>query len=813
MLPIDDVLPELKRVLSESTRAVLVAPPGAGKSTRVPLALLEEPWVGGRKIVMLAPRRLAARAAATRMAEMLGQSVGRVVGFRVRLESCISRDTRIEVVTEGVFTRMILDDPGLEGIAAVLFDEYHERSLDADLGLALALDAQGGLRPDLRLLVMSATIDAGAISQLIGDAPVITSEGRSHPIETRYLGREPHRAIEPQMASAITRALDKEQGDILAFLPGGREIRRTARLLEDGGISRDVIVAPLYGALEAREQDRALTPAAGGMRKVILATSIAETSLTIDGVRVVVDSGLARMPRYEPGMGLTALVTERASRAAVDQRRGRAGRTAPGLCLRLWDEPETRALRPFPTPEILDADLSSLRLALADWGVGDRHHLSWLDFPPEAAWNEAIQLLSLLGALDAKGRLTAHGKALMALPLTPRLAHMVIVAAGRGEGLLAARIALLLGERDLAGDDVDLRMRLEALDRARGERAQAALGMANRWLDMLGAKAAAVDQSRAGSLLALAFPERIAKARPGRTGEFLMANGRGVTIDSSHALAQAPYLAIANLAGDAARQRILLAAPLDEHDIERDHETRIEVVDSVEFDTEARAVKAQRQRRLGAIVLRESQVNDVSAEQIAAMLIEGLRGLGLDALPWSVEARALRSRLGFSHRLEPDTWPDVGDATLLADLAGWLGPFLVGCRALKDIAPSKLDAALLAGLSHTQRKRLDLLAPTHVVAPSGQRLSIDYDAPSGPTIAARVQDLFGMTVHPSVGDGRIPLVIELLSPARRPVQVTRDLPGFWAGSYQAVRAAMRGRYPRHPWPEDPRLAQPLPRRR
>ena len=813
MLPIDHVLPELRRVLADNTLAVLVAPPGAGKSTGVPLALLDEPWVAGRKIIMLAPRRLAARAAATRMADTLGQPVGRRVGFRVRLESRVSAETRIEVVTEGVFGRMVLADPSLEGIAAVLFDEYHERSLDADLGLALAIDAQGGLRPDLRLLVMSATIDEGAISRLLGDAPVITSEGRSHPIETRYLGRQPHRPIEPQMASAIVRALDKEHGDILAFLPGGREIRRTARLLEDGQLGNHVVIAPLYGALDAREQDRALRPAEGGKRKVILATSIAETSLTINGVTVVIDSGLARVPRYEPGMGLTALVTERASRAAVDQRRGRAGRTAPGLCLRLWDEPETRALKPFPTPEILDADLSNLRLALADWGISDRHRLSWLDPPPEPAWNEATQLLGLLGALDAEGRLTTHGKAMMTLPLPPRLAHMVIVAAGRGDGLLAARIALLLGERDLAGDDVDLRLRLEGLDRARGERPRNALAMAQRWLEAAGGKAASIDLSHAGAMLALAFPERIARARRGQAGEFLLANGRGVTIDASHPLAQAPFLAIGDLAGDAARQRILLAAPLDERDIVRDHASRIEAIDSVEFDISVRAVKAQRQRRLGAIVLQESQINDVHAGAITDALIEGLRGLGQEALPWSAEVQVLRARLAYLHGLEPDTWPDMSDATLHANLAAWLGPCLAGCRALKDITPSMLGAALEAGLTHAQRMRLDQLAPAQVVAPNGRRYPIDYTAPSGPTIAAKVQDLFGMAVHPCICDGRVPLVVELLSPARRPVQVTRDLPGFWAGSYQAVRASLRGRYPKHPWPEDPRLALPSPRRR
>lgn len=813
MLPIEDALPALKLALAARPNAVLVAPPGAGKSTRVPLALVEEPWVEGRKIIVLAPRRIAARAAAARMADNLGEPLGRAVGYRVRMESRISRETRIEVVTEGVFTRQILADPALDGIAAVLFDEFHERSLDADLGLALALDAQAGLRPDLRLLVMSATIEASPVAAMLGGAPIVTSEGRSHPIETRYLGRDPRSPIEPQMADAIAFALRETDGDVLAFLPGGREIRRTARLLAERALGTDVTVLPLHGALEPREQDLALKPAQRGRRKVILATSIAETSLTIEGVCVVVDSGLARVPRYEPGLGLTTLVTERASRASVDQRRGRAGRTAPGRCFRLWDEPETRALKAQATPEILEADLATLRLALADWGVSDARRLSWLDPPPLAALAEADTLLRSLGALDETGRLTEHGVALARLPLPPRLAHMILAAARNGDGPLAARIALILSERDLGGDDLDLRARLDAFATTRGARAEAARSLAARWLRSAEIEDGPIDRSRAGVVLALAFPDRIAKARPGPAGEFLLANGRGAMLEPTSPLARERFLAVASLAGDAARQRILLAAPITDVEIERDFASRIELSDEIAFDPATRSVRARRQRRLGALVLSESTGATVEPARAADLLIEGLRASGIDGLRWSAATLALRARAAFMRALDEDAWPDLGDTALLKSLNDWLAPYLDGALSFDAITPELLDAAIKALLPYELRRRLDDAAPTHLNLPSGLRLAIDYESPAGPTIAAKVQDLFGLTSHPMIGQGKVALVIELLSPARRPVQVTRDLPGFWAGSYQAVRAAMRGRYPKHAWPEDPRTAPPVPRRR
>ncbi len=812
MFPVDEILPALKAHLRERPNAVLVAQPGAGKSTRVPPALIDEPWVKGRKLIVLAPRRLAARAAAGFMAKTLGEMVGDTIGYRVRLDRRSGPKTRIEIVTEGVFTRMILGDPSLDGIAGVLFDEFHERSLDGDLGLALALDAQAALRNDLRILVMSATLDAARVATLLGDAPVIESEGRMFPVETRYLGRDPRGWIEPLVADAVQRALRETNGDILVFLPGAREIRRTERLIADG-VSSDVMIAPLFGALDARDQDRAIEPAPAGKRKIVLATSIAETSLTIEGVRVVIDSGLARVPHYDPGTGLTKLVTERAARAAVDQRRGRAGRVAPGICYRLWDEAETRALRPFATPEILESDLSGFRIALADWGTNDPSTLKWLDPPPAGALMEATALLKSLDALDADNRLTPHGKQLAALPLPPRLAHMICAAAERGDGALAARLALVLTERELGGTDVDIRERLRRLGHERGERVSAGLRLAAQWQKLAGGREQPLAVERAGAVLALAFPDRVAKARSGRNGEFLLANGRGAMVDPSDPLARAPFLAIAELAGEAARSRILLAAPLDERDIEQDFAGHVETRDEVAFDQMARVVRAKRVRRLGAIVLSEGQINEIDPAQIAAALLDGIRTLGLDALSWRDDSRSLRTRAAFLHGLNGEVWPDLSDPNLMSDLDTWLGPFLHGRRALSALSADTLHQALEALIPFDLRRRLDTLAPTHFSAPSGLRVAIDYAAEGGPAIAVRVQDLFGLGVHPNIADGRVALVIHLLSPARRPVQVTRDLPGFWRGSYRAVRGEMKGRYPKHPWPEDPLNAAPPAKRR
>ncbi|MGD9536227.1 MAG: ATP-dependent helicase HrpB [Alphaproteobacteria bacterium] len=808
MYPVDEVLPELRAKLRERPNAVLVAPPGAGKSTRVPPALLGEPWAARGKLLVLAPRRLAARAAASYMAKARGEQVGETIGYRVRLETRAGPKTRIEVVTEGVFGRLILADPSLDGIAGVLFDEFHERSLDGDLGLALALDAQAALRPDLRLLVMSATLDAARVAALLGDVPVIESAGRLFPIETRYLGRDARRPIEDAMADAVQRAVREAEGDVLAFLPGAREIRWTQRLLAER-LPAHIVVAPLHGSLDAREQDRAIEPAPDGRCKVVLASAIAETSLTIEGVRVVIDGGLARVPRYDPGTGLTRLATERASRASVDQRRGRAGRVAPGICYRLWDEAETRALRPFAAPEIRESDLSGLALALADWGAGDGSTLKWLDPPPQAAIAEAHALLKSLDALDEAGRITAHGRRLAALPLPPRLAHMVSAAAARGEAALAARIALLLTERELGGRDADLRERLRRLDHDRGERARAGLRLASQWQRLAGAgEDRPVEPERAGAVLALAYPERVAMARAGKPGAFLLANGRGAALDAADPLARSAFLVVAELTGEAAQQRILLAAPLDEDDIERDFPSRVETVEAIGFDTAAGRVRAKRTRRLGAIVLGEAEIADADPAAVAAALVEGIRSLGLDALPWSEESRSYRARVAFMRRTEGEAWPDISDGALMDCLDDWLGPYLVGKRALSDLSSGELKRAVEALVPPALRRELDAAAPSHFVAPSGTHVAIDYAAEGGPAIAVRVQELFGLATHPTIAHGRVPLVIHLLSPARRPVQVTRDLPGFWRGSYRAVRAEMKGRYPKHPWPEDPLAAEP-----
>jgi ATP-dependent helicase HrpB len=813
-LPIDSVLAELSSKLAESNTAVLVAPPGAGKTTRVPLALLAAPWARKQRIIVLEPRRIAARASADRMARTLGEQVGETVGYRVRFGSKLSRATRVEVVTEGIFSRQILDDPALDGIAAVLFDEFHERSLDADLGLALARDAQTGLREDLRILVMSATLDGARVAKLLGGAPVIASEGRAFPVETRYLSRRAETPLERQMADAIATALRVDSGSVLAFLPGAAEIRRTQTLLEERISDPSIDIVPLFGALDAGVQDRAISPPPAGRRKVVLATSIAETSLTIQGVRIVVDSGLARLPRYEPNLGLTRLETQRASRAAVDQRRGRAGRTEPGICYRLWDEPQTASLPAFTQPEILSADLSSLVLDLAQWGVSDPATLSFLDQPPAPALKEAKDLLQELDALDADGRITAEGKALRTLALPPRLARMIVDSHRSGAGREAAEIAAILTERGLGGDDVDLDTRLDRFRRERSQRAFAARELAHRW----GAQVAASDRHKpsgaqaidaglsTGVMLAFAFPDRIARNRG--NGSFLLANGRGAVIEATSPLARAPYVAVAELSGSAASGRILLAAPIAQDEIERHFADHIETVEEISFDRGTLALRGRRKKTFHALALSEATLPLVASAENARVLADGLVAVGLDKLPWSKAAKQLRDRVSFLRNAEGADWPDLSNDALIARREDWLVPVLQGKTSLKEVSAGELSDALNAMLQWKLRARLDREAPTHFEAPTGTLLPIDYEAEQGPTIAVRLQELFGLTTHPSIAGGKVPLVLELLSPAQRPVQVTRDLPGFWRGSYAAVRADMRGRYPRHPWPEDPSTAPP-----
>ncbi|WP_186294503.1 ATP-dependent helicase HrpB [Bradyrhizobium guangdongense] len=810
-LPIDAVLDDLSRTLDQNNAAVLVAPPGAGKTTRVPLALLDAPWAAGKKIIVLEPRRIAARASADRMAKSLGERAGETVGYRVRFGSKISRATRIEVVTEGIFTRQILDDPELTGIAAVLFDEFHERSLDADLGLALARDAQMGLREDLRILVMSATLDGARVAKLLGSAPVVESEGRAYPVETRYLGRKSDVQLERQMADAIASALRADGGSVLAFLPGAAEIRRTQTFLAERVQDANTEIVPLFGALDAAVQDRAIAPAPKGTRKVVLATSIAETSLTIEGVRIVVDSGLARVPRYEPDIGLTRLETVRASRAAVDQRRGRAGRTEPGVCYRLWDEPQTVSLAQYTQPEILSADLSSLVLDLAQWGVSDPAALSFLDPPPGPAWKEATILLAELNAIDADGRITAEGKSLRALALPPRLARMIVDSNRSGEGEAAAEIAAILTERGLGGDTVDLDHRLDQFRRDRSPRASSARDLARRWAAQVASSGKPAEQGQlsTGVMLAYAFPDRVARNRG--NGSFVLANGRGAAVEQTSSLARAPYIAVAEMTGTAASGRILLAAPIREAEIEQHFAEHIETSDEIFFDRGAMALRARRKRVLHAITLAEAPLTISPSAETARVLADGLIAAGLDRLPWSKQAIQWRDRVMFLRKAEGESWPDLSDAALIARREDWLVPALYDKTALKDVSAGDLSDALMGLLPWDQRARLDREAPTHFEAPTGTMLAIDYEAEQGPTIAVRLQELFGLNTHPSIAAGKVPLVLELLSPAQRPVQVTRDLPGFWRGSYAAVRSDLRGRYPRHPWPDDP--ANALPTRR
>ncbi|MGI4879521.1 MAG: ATP-dependent helicase HrpB [Janthinobacterium lividum] len=794
-LPVETVLPELVAALDAGGTAVLVAPPGAGKTTLVAPALLDRPWAAGGRILLLSPRRLAARAAAERMAALRGEAVGGTIGYRTRMDSRVGPHTRIEVLTEGIFTRMIQDDPELAGIAAVLFDEVHERSLDGDLGLALALDVRASLRPDLRLLAMSATVDGAAYARLLG-GPVVTSEGRVFPVTLRYLGRDAGRRIEDAMAAAIHRAVAEETGSILAFLPGAAEIERTAERLH---LPDGIAVHTLYGALDGAVQRAAIEPAAAGTRKIVLATSIAETSLTIDGVRVVIDSGLARRARTDRTTGLTQLVTERAAQSAVTQRAGRAGRTAPGVAWRLWEEAATAGLAPYDPPAILTADLTGLMLDLALWGASDPARLAWLDPPPPAAVADAVARLAGFGAL-AEGRLTPHGRAMAALPLPPALAQMLLAAAGHGLAAVAAEVAVLLGERGLGGRDADLDTRRRNWARERGPRAGAARTLALRWQRLLPRRDAAGDEDATGRAIALGFPERIARRRGGSDGIYLMASGRAVRLDPADSLANAEWLAVADASGTAAGARILAAAAITRDSVATLFAGRIERRSIVAFDPATRGVVAEEVERLGAIVLARRPAQRPDPGAVAAALLDGIRTLGVATLPWTEAATALRQRVAFLRAARHPALPDFGDDALLA-APDWLLPVLAGRRRLDDLDPGALAEALAGLLDWPQRRLLDADAPTRFDTPAGSSHAIDYAADPGPAVSVRVQALFGLDVHPTAGG--VPLVLHLLSPAQRPIQTTRDLPGFWRGSWAAVRREMKGRYPRHDWPEAP----------
>ncbi|HVW92119.1 MAG TPA: ATP-dependent helicase HrpB, partial [Devosia sp.] len=687
------------------------------------------------------------------------------------------------------------------GVAAVVFDEFHERSLEGDLGLALALDATA-LRPDLRLLVMSATIDAAAVSRLLSNAPVIESEGRMFPVETRYAPAAPNAAIEEHMAATIARAMAADAGSVLAFLPGQAEIRRTAERLA-GRLPPDIDIAPLYGDLTPAEQDRAIAPSPPGRRKVVLATSIAETSLTIGGVRIVVDSGLSRRPAYDPATGLTTLETRRVSRAAADQRRGRAGRIEPGVCYRLWSAPQDAALIPFDPPEILEADLAGFALDLASWGVTDASSLAFLDPPLEAAWSEAIALLQRLEAIDESGHITAEGRALAQMPLHPRLAHMIHRAREEGEALAAANLAVLLGERGLGGNDVDLDQRMRRFRQDRGNRANDARGLARRWA---GTGQGTIDVP-VGRHLARAFPDRVAQAA-GRRGRFRLVNGRAASLDEADALAARPFLVVADVTGSAANGRIRAAAAIDRAEIEALFARQIVDEDSLAFDPATKSVRARRLRRLGEVRLADTTAAIADAEAAARLLAAGIAETGIAALPWTKEQAALRARATYLHRTLGAPWPDLSDEALAAGGAAWLAPFIVGRGALAEITPDDLGNALGELLPWALRREMEELLPSHFEAPSGSRLPIDYEAENGPALEIRVQELFGLDRHPSIAGGRVPLLLVLLSPAHRPIQTTRDLPGFWRGSWKDVARDLKGRYPRHPWPDDPLAAPP-----
>ena len=824
-LPIDDVLSDLVRALGTSTRVVLHAPPGAGKTTRAPLALLSS--IPGR-IIVLEPRRLAARTAAAWMARSLGEAVGETVGYRVRLDSRVGPRTRIEIVTEGVLTRMLQDDPSLDGVGLVIFDEFHERSIHADTALALALQAQQLLRPDLRLLVMSATLDTAAIVDLLdattnAATPVIRSEGRSWPVETEYLTRRVDGHIEAAVARTAARAHDRHQGDILVFLPGVAEIRRTAEHLQNASLPPSTAVIPLYGDLSQPEQDRAIAPSPPGRRKIVLATSIAETSLTIEGVRIVVDSGLMRVPRFSPRTGMTRLATVPVSRAAADQRRGRAGRLGPGLCLRMWTEGDHAALLAHRPPEILEADLAPLALELAAWGVSDPSELQWIDPPPATAYMQARELLRELDAMDDSGRLTAHGAAMARLAAHPRLAHMLLRARSLDRVAAACDLAALLSERDIlrAHDgpaDPDVRLRLPVLrgdsrelpghriDHAALHRARAE---SRHWRQRLRVRDSRVDggdDDVIPVLLALAYPDRIALQR-GARGHFLLRSGAGAMMDAHHALAGQEMIVAAELGGHGRNATIHLAAPISRADVELHFATQIETLTTLDYDAAAASVRAKEVRRLGAIILTERPAREITSDALTAALLDAVRRHGLDILPWTAHTRALRQRLAFLHHYDAASYPDVSDHALIDTLEEWLQPRLSG--HVKGDALRRVDVAeaLLGRMDWNARSAIDRLAPTHMEVPSGSRIAIDYADPAAPVLAVRLQEMFGAADTPRIAGGRVPLTLHLLSPARRPVQVTRDLASFWRAAYFDVRKDLRGRYPKHYWPDDPLEAE------
>ena len=845
-LPIEEALPRLREALATHAAVVLQAPPGAGKTTLVPLALIDESWLNGKSILMLEPRRLAARAAAGRMSQLRNQSVGEMVGYRIRFESKVSKATRIEVLTEGILTRRLQTDPALEGVGLVIFDEFHERHLHADLALALCLDSQRGLRDDLKLLVMSATLDGAAVARLLNNAPIITSEGRSYPVDVRYLARDPEGRLPITVAAAVQRALEEQAGDALVFLPGAREIRKTQELLTPM-LGDDTEVLPLYGDLPWDVQQRAIQPGTG-RRRVVLATPIAETSLTIEGVRIIVDSGYARVPQFDPKSGLSRLVTKRISRASAEQRAGRAGRTAPGVCYRLWSESTQRGLIPQTIPEIRSADLVPLTLELSAWGVHDASNLDWLDSPSPAALAQARDLLVSLDALDDAGRITAAGRDMANLPLHPRLAHMLLAAQKLQRGALACDIAALISEREIllgeARRSCDLTERLEALSlyrqqgRKRPERgggssrhpasrdtsasmrvvdvnACARVDQAARqWRRLLGAgdEVTSVDSDDAGKLLALAYPDRIAQQRSPNGSVYLLANGRGARLPDWEIRLRQPLLVAATLDAGEAEGLIYLAATLRADMLLSIMPGHIKSEEEVAWDAEQQLVLARRVDRLGALVLDSTPLKQADPEKRRAAMLEGVRRMGLEVLPWTDEARQWQARvLSMRHWSPLENWPDVSDVALAATQDAWLAPYLDGISRRDHLGRLDLLAILKLQLDWKQSQQLDSDAPTHLTVPSGSHLKLVYKSGESPVLAVKLQEMFGLGDTPTIVRGRVSVTLHLLSPARQPIQVTQDLRGFWERTYAQVKKELKGRYPKHSWPEDPWNAVPTAR--
>jgi ATP-dependent helicase HrpB len=805
-LPIDEILPTVRQTICDSVNTVLVAPPGAGKTTRLPLALLGESWLTGKKILMLEPRRLAARTAARHMAVLLGEKVGETVGYRIRLDSCISSKTRIEVITEGILTRLLQNDPGLEDVGMVIFDEFHERSIHADLGLALCLQSQSVLREDLKILIMSATLDTAPIASLLGDAPVIISEGVSFPVTTHYVQRPITERIELAVVRKIQEAAIVEQGDILVFLPGAGEIHRVESQLLKIGMQKDAVITKLYGGLSQEEQDLAILPQALGKRKIVLATSIAQTSITLEGMRIVIDSGLMRIPRFSPRTGMMHLETVKVSRDVSDQRRGRAGRTQEGICYRLWTYEEELAHRDKSIPEIMEADLTSLVLELAAWGIQDPGELQWLDLPPEPAFLQARQLLFQLGALSCDGRITPHGQQLIKIGLHPRIAHMIFQGIRLGYGKLACEVAAVLSHRELFQglSDADLRLRIEMVRKGSYHSIQTEI---RYWKQIFAVSQGGTDSPEAcGLLLAFAYPERVGQGRG--DGRFLLRNGHGAAFKEPQLLAMEPYLVAAELGGDQqGEKRIFLAAPVHLNMIKEHFKERISVQDRIVWDYEAKAVRARRVEKLDALLLESMPLANCNKEELLFALLQGIKEEGLHLLPWTRSACQFRQRLMFMHEIDPD-WPNVSDDSLLMTLGEWLGPYLYGMSNCDHLQRLNLAAILGGMLSWEQGQKLNEWAPTHILVPSGQRIPIDYSDATIPVLAVRLQEMFGLKETPKIGQGKVAMTLHLLSPAHRLVQVTKDIASFWENTYFQVKKDLMGRYPKHYWPDNPLEAMP-----